>query len=82
MSPSSPVNNTSRSSTNSTRDLISQGFQRVADLLDQMNTSTCDDKIDALKQILELNSDFPSGQIKSLLQLTLSCETESELDVF
>ena len=75
MLPSPPFNNTARSTTNSTRDLIVQGFQRVAELLNQVN-----EKVDVLKQILELNNDFPNHQIKSLIQLTLSSEDEQDLD--
>jgi hypothetical protein len=80
ISPSPPFNNTGRSTINSTRDLIVQGFQRVVELLDQINTSTSEDKANALKQILELTNDFPNGKIKSIVQLTLSCESEQELD--
>jgi poly(A) polymerase Pap1 len=80
LSPSPPFNNTGRSTFDSTRDLIVQGFQRVVELLDQINTSTSEDKANALKQILELNNDFPNSKIKSLVQLTLSCESEHELD--
>jgi len=80
ISPSPPFNNSGRSTINSTRDLIVQGFQRVVELLDQINTSTSEDKANALKQILELTNDFPNSKIKSLVQLTLSCESEGELD--
>ncbi|CAF4590867.1 unnamed protein product, partial [Rotaria sp. Silwood2] len=55
-------------------------FQRVLQLLDTINTITCEDKSNALKQILELNNDFPNEKIKSLVQLTLSSENNYELD--
>ncbi|CAF3416154.1 unnamed protein product, partial [Rotaria sp. Silwood2] len=80
ISPSSPYNNTGRSTINSTRDLIIQGFQRVLQLLDTINTITYEDKSNALKQILELNNDFPNEKIKSLVQLTLSSENNYEID--
>jgi poly(A) polymerase Pap1 len=80
ISPSPPFNNTGRSTINSTRDLILQGFERVVELLDKINTITYEDKSNALKQILELNNDFPNAKIQSLVQLTLSCENEHELD--
>jgi len=54
--------------------------QRVVELLDKINTITYEDKSNALKQILELNNDFPNAKIQSLIQLTLSCENEHELD--
>ena len=82
ISPISPFNNTGRSTFDSTRDLIVQGFQRVVELLDQINTSTTEDKTNALKQILELNNDFPNAKIKSFLQLTFSCGNENELDEY
>jgi poly(A) polymerase Pap1 len=80
LSPTPPFNNAARSTINSTRDLIAEGFQRVVELLDRINTITCEDKSNALKQILELNNDFPNEKIKSLVQLTLSSETRNELD--
>ncbi|CAF4073889.1 unnamed protein product, partial [Rotaria sp. Silwood2] len=80
ISPSPPYNNTGRSTTNSTRDLIIQEFQCVLQLLDSVNIITCEDKMNALKQILELNNDFPNEKTKSLLQLTLSSENIHELD--
>jgi poly(A) polymerase len=80
ISPSPPFNNTGRSTINSTRDLIIQGFQRVTQLLDTVNTITTEYKLNALKQILELNNEFPSEKIQSILQLTLSGETSDELD--
>jgi poly(A) polymerase Pap1 len=80
ISPSPPFNNTGRSTTNCTRDLIIQGFQHVVELLDRINTITSEDKSNALKQILELSNDFPNETIKSLVQLTLSCENECDLD--
>ncbi|CAF3076119.1 unnamed protein product [Rotaria sp. Silwood2] len=80
ISPSPPYNNTGRSTTNSTRDLIIQEFQCVLQLLDSVNIITCEDKMNALKQILELNNDFPNEKTKSLLQLTLSSENIHEID--
>ena len=80
ISPSPPFNNTGRSTTNSTRDLIAQGFQHVVELLDRINTITPEDKSNALKQILELTNDFPNETIKSLVQLTLSSESRNDLD--
>ncbi|CAF4383729.1 unnamed protein product, partial [Adineta steineri] len=80
LSPISPYNNTGRTTTNSTRDLIIQEFQRVVDLLNRVNTITTKDKANALKLVLELNNDFPNQTIQSLLQLTLSCENVNDLD--
>jgi hypothetical protein len=80
MSPSPPFHNSARSTTKSTRDLITQGFQNVVELLDRINTITCEDKSNALKRILELTNDFPNEKIKSLVQLTLSSENTNELD--
>ncbi|CAF4612745.1 unnamed protein product, partial [Rotaria sp. Silwood2] len=79
LSQSPPYNNTEHSTTNCTRDLIIQGFQCVLQLLDSVNIITCEDKRNALKQILELNNDFPNEKTKSLLQLTLSSENIHEL---
>ena len=72
ISPSPPFNNTGRSTIDSTRDLIVQGFQRVLQLLDTINTMTSEDKFHALQQILELKNDFPNETMRSVLQLTLS----------
>ncbi|CAF3680828.1 unnamed protein product [Adineta steineri] len=80
LSPISPYNNTGRTTTNSTRDLIIQEFQRVVDLLNRVNTITTKDKANALKLVLELNNDFPNQTVQSLLQLTLSCENVNDLD--
>ena len=80
ISPSPPFNNTGRSTINSTRNLIIRGFQHVLQLLDTTNTISCEDKFNALKQILELNFDFPNESIKSILQLTLSSENNHELE--
>jgi poly(A) polymerase Pap1 len=80
ISPSPPFNNTGRSTINSTRDLIVQGFKRVVELLDKVNTVTCEDKTNALKQILELDNDFPNEKFKSIVQLTLTCENDHELN--
>ena len=80
ISPSPPFNNTGRSTINSTRNLIIRGFQHVLQLLDTTNTISCEDKFNALKQILELNFDFPNETIKSVLQLTLSTENNHELE--
>jgi poly(A) polymerase Pap1 len=80
ISPTSPFNNTGRTTVNSTRDLIIQGFQRVVQLLETNNTITSQDKSNALKQILELTNDFPNEKIKSLIQFTFSSETSNELD--
>lgn len=77
--PTAPYYNSARSTINSTRDLIHQAFQRVVDLLDSLNTMTSEEKIHALQQILELKSDFPNQKIQSLLQLTISAETNQEL---
>ena len=80
ISPTPPFSNSGRSTINSTRDLTVKGFQRVVGLLDQINTITSEDRITALKRILELTNDFPNSEIKSLVQLTFTCETEQELD--
>jgi hypothetical protein len=80
ISPSPPFHNSARSTTKSTRDLITQGFQNVVELLDRINTITCEDKSNAIKRILELTNDFPNEKIKSLVQLTLSSENTNELD--
>ncbi|CAF1596974.1 unnamed protein product, partial [Rotaria sp. Silwood1] len=80
ISPSPPYNNTGRATINSTRDLIIQGFQRVLQLLDTINTISPEDKLNALKEILELNNDFPNEKVKSLVQLTFSSENSNELD--
>ncbi|CAF2732680.1 unnamed protein product [Rotaria sp. Silwood2] len=80
ISPIPPYNNTARATINSTRDLIIQGFQRVLQLLNTINTISSEDKLNGLKQILELNNDFPNEKIKSLIQLTLSSENKNELD--
>ncbi|CAF4047557.1 unnamed protein product, partial [Rotaria magnacalcarata] len=78
-SPSTPFNNTGRSTINSTRDLISEGFERVVQLLTTINTITSEDKWNALKQILELPHEFPSEKVKSILQLTLSSDSTDAL---
>ncbi|CAM4806452.1 unnamed protein product [Rotaria magnacalcarata] len=80
ISPSTPFNNTGRSTINSTRDLISEGFERVVQLLTTINTITSEDKWNALKQILELPHEFPSEKVKSILRLTFSSENGQELD--
>ena len=80
ISPTPPYNNAGRSTMNSTRDLIVQGFQRVVDLLGHLDTTTSEDKVNALKQIVELENDFPNNNIKSLVQLTLSGADACELD--
>jgi hypothetical protein len=80
ISPSPPFNNSGRTTINSTRDLIVQGFQRVLQLLKTMNTITSEEKSNALQQILALTNDFPNVKIKSLVELTLSCENSDELD--
>ncbi|CAF3931338.1 unnamed protein product [Rotaria sordida] len=80
ISPSPPYNNTGRATINSTRDLIIQGFQCVLQLLNTINTISSEDKLNALKQILELNNDFPNEKVKSLVQLTFSSENSNELD--
>ncbi|CAF3432228.1 unnamed protein product [Rotaria socialis] len=79
ISPSAPFNNTGRSTSNSTRDLISEGFERVLELIDTINTITLDDKSNALRQILELTNRFPNEKMKSILQLTLSSDSTDEL---
>ncbi|CAM4891747.1 unnamed protein product [Rotaria socialis] len=79
ISPSAPFNNTGRSTSNSTRDLISEGFERVLELIDTINTITLDDKSNALRQILELTNHFPNEKMKSILQLTLSSDSTDEL---
>ncbi|CAF3304625.1 unnamed protein product [Rotaria sp. Silwood2] len=80
ISPSPPFNNAARSTKKSTRDLIIQGFQRVVQLLDSINTITTEDKSNALKQILELNNDFPSEKTESIIQLTISSQNTDEFD--
>lgn len=64
--PNSPYNNTSRSTINSTRDLIIQAFQ------------TAQNK--TLKNILQLSNYFPDRKIQSILQLRLSGATLNELN--
>ncbi|CAF3602493.1 unnamed protein product [Rotaria sp. Silwood1] len=80
ISPSPPFHNAARSTKRSTRDLIIQGFQRVVQLLDSINTITTEDKLNALKQILELNNDFPNEKTESIVQLTISSENTDEFD--
>lgn len=80
ISPSPPYNNAARSTKKSTRDLIVQGFKRVLQLLDAINTITTEDKSNALKQILELNNDFPNEKMQSIVQFTISSEHTEEFD--
>ncbi|CAF1590721.1 unnamed protein product [Rotaria magnacalcarata] len=80
ISPSPPFNNAARSTKKSTRDLIIQGFQHVIQLLDSISTFTTEDKLNALKQILELNNNFPNEKMESIVQLTISSENADELD--
>ena len=80
ISPSPPFNNAARSTKRSTRDLIIQGFQRVVQLLDSINIITTEDKSNALKQILELNDDFPNEKMESIVQFTISSENTEEFD--
>jgi poly(A) polymerase Pap1 len=76
---SPPYQNTARSTTDSTRDLIHQGFRRAHEILDTVNTITSDDQFNALKKILQMTSDFPNDKVRSLLQLTATATTISEL---
>ena len=63
--PSLPYNNTSRSTINSTRILIIQAFQNAQEK--------------SLEDLLHSTDQFPDQTIQSILQLTLSGETISEL---
>lgn len=80
LSPIPPFKNSARSTIKSTRDLLVQGFHHVLELLDQLNTVTSEEKTHALQQILQINHEFPASNIKSVLELTLSCENEDDLD--
>ena len=80
LSPIAPYKNSARSTIKSTRDLLVQGFHHVLELLDQIDPSTQEEKINALKQILQMNHEFPASNIKTVLELTLACTTEDDLD--
>lgn len=80
LSPIPPFKNSARSTIKSTRDLLVQGFHHVLELLDQINTVTQEDQINALKQILQMKNEFPASNIKSILELTLACATEDDID--
>ena len=73
--PSPPFNNTSRSTINSTRDLIIQGFQHVHEIIEKVINYK-----DTLKEILQVSNLFPDKTIQSVLQLTLSGQTINELN--
>jgi hypothetical protein len=64
--PNPPFNNTSRSTTDSTRYLIIQGFENAYG-------KPC-------KDILQLTNEFPDRTIQSIFQLTLSGQTIAELN--
>ncbi|CAM4875460.1 unnamed protein product [Rotaria socialis] len=72
--PSPPYINTSRSTINSTRQLIIQGFQNAQKILEKNLKYE-----DRLKEILELSNHFPDKTIKSILQFKLSVKTLNEL---
>lgn len=74
--PSSPYNNSARSTTNSTRYLIIQCFKTVNDIL--KNTTIKSESI--LKELLHLPNQFPDKTIESILQLKLSSNTIQELN--
>ncbi|CAF1494417.1 unnamed protein product [Adineta ricciae] len=80
LSPSPPFHNAARSTKKSTRDLIIQGFQRVVQLLDSIETITIEDKLNGLEQIIKLNQNFPNEKMKSIVQFTISSENTNELD--
>ncbi|CAF4751251.1 unnamed protein product, partial [Rotaria sp. Silwood1] len=73
--PSPPYNNTSRSTIDSTRDLIIQGFQNVHNIIEKKLKYE-----DTLKEILQLSNHFPDKTIQAILQLKLSGKTNSELN--
>jgi hypothetical protein len=73
--PSPPFNNASRSTINSTRDLILQGFQHVNQIIEKNINYE-----DTLREILQLSNHFPDKTVQSILQLTLSGETINELN--
>ncbi|CAF0914485.1 unnamed protein product [Adineta steineri] len=72
--PSPPFNNTSRSTINSTRNLIIENFQYVHNIIEKTKNYN-----DTLKEILQLSNQFPNKTIQSILQLTLCGQTISEL---
>ncbi|CAF3510562.1 unnamed protein product [Rotaria sordida] len=72
--PSPPYINTSRSTIDSTCYLIIQGFQKVHKIIEKKLKYE-----DTLKEILQLSNHFPDKAIQSILQLTLSGKTISEL---
>ncbi|CAF0878678.1 unnamed protein product [Adineta ricciae] len=69
--PTPPFNNSARSTTTSTRDLIIQGFQQAYEILEK--TANYED-------ILRLPNQFPHKTIQSIIQLTLSGQTINELE--
>ena len=80
LSPTPPNNNSARSTTASTRDLIVRSFQRIDNLLEAIDTTSSAAKVNALKQILELKVTFPDERIRSVIEFTLSCDDSNELD--
>jgi poly(A) polymerase len=72
--PSPPFSNSARSTTNSTRQMIIQGFQRAAQIAER--TGSCED---TLREILHLSDQFPDQTIQSIIQLTVSGRTIHEL---
>ncbi|CAF4589160.1 unnamed protein product [Rotaria sp. Silwood2] len=73
--PSPPYNNTSHSTIDSTRYLIIQGFANVHKIIEKNLQYE-----DTLKEILQLSNHFPDKTIQSIIQLTLSGKTISELN--
>ncbi|UJR31913.1 hypothetical protein I4U23_019387 [Adineta vaga] len=73
--PSPPFQNSARSTINSTRDMITQGFQQAYQILEK--TTNCEDN---LKEILQLPTQFPKKTIQSIIQLSLSGQTINELN--
>ena len=73
--PSPPFQNSARSTTTSTRQLIVEAFQAVLPLLEQRISH-----VDRLAAILQLPNQFPHQSVQSVLQLKLSSQTVNELD--
>ena len=73
--PSPPFQNSARSTTTSTRQLIVEAFQSVLPLLKQRISHS-----DCLETVLQLPTQFPHQSIQSVLQLKLSSPSLNELD--
>ena len=76
LSPSPPFNNTARSTINSTRYLIIQGFQHAHQIIEK-KTKPYED---ILTDILRLAKQFPDKTIQSIIQLRLSGQNVNELN--